>query len=226
MERIVAGFGRGNFLVPDLIRVIDFFYHDPLVQDGDPFADKQKGVRLFAGYDFVQPAAIFHLAGKIVLLPDFDNQFVGFMVLEADEIKLIRAGLAGMPDLVKIRVDAHGPAQHQRVKVQFVDPLLNENGPLQKVRAHINADLFPGILGNCQDRLADIVAAVGNQGELELAAVFLKPPVLIGSPAGFGQQPGSLAGIVRHRLNLMVVVFGLFDKRAGNAFGLIIEHML
>jgi len=106
----------------------------------------------------------------------------------ADEVELLRTRLARVPDLVEVRVDPHGPAQHHGVEVQLIDPLFDEHRPFHEVGAYVDADLLPGVLGDGQDGFADIVAAVGEQGELQLLSVFFEAAVGVALPAGFGQQ--------------------------------------
>ena len=184
----IAGLGGRDFFVNNLARGIDFFDDDAFVQNGGPFADIQKSVGLLARNERVQLVAIFDLASVVVILSDFDDQLVGFMIFEADKIQLLGTRLAGVPDLVEVGLDSHGPAQHQGIKVQFIYPFLNEHRPLEQVRLHIDADLFPGILGDGQNGFADVVAAVGYEGKLQRPAVLFKPALLIGPPSGLGQQ--------------------------------------
>ena len=91
----------------------------------------------------MQPVAIDHLPLTIVLLANLDDQLVRFPVLKPNEIELVRPGLAGVPDLVKIRLDTHAPTQNQGVKVQFVHSLFNEYGPFKQVCLDIKPDLTP-----------------------------------------------------------------------------------
>ena len=106
--------------------------------------------------------AEIYLSLVVVLLPDFQDQVVGPGVLVSDEVELVGVGLAGVPDLIKIRVDTHAPAQHNGIKIKFVDAFLNKHGPFHKIRAHIDSDLFPGILGDSQYGFAQVVAVVGD----------------------------------------------------------------
>ena len=149
----------------------------------------------------MKPVAVFHLSVMIVFLPDLDDQIIGFFVFKAHEIELIGIGLAGMPDLIKVGVDSHVPAQNQGIKICFVHPFLNKHRPLQKIGADIDADLFPGILGNGQNGLSKVVAAVGDQGELKSFSVFFKPAVLVPFPAGFLQELQSPFGIIGKRID-------------------------
>ena len=135
-------------------------------------------------------------------------------------------GLARVPNLEQVGIHRHHPPQDDGVKIRLVDAFFDKYRPFQQIGAHIDTDLFPGILGNSQNRLSAVIAAVGDQGEFKALAVLFKPAVLIGCPTGLGQQFQSPGRIIGGRLNLMIVIIGLFDKGAGDSFPLAGEHVL
>src|SRR5210317_1098445 len=130
-----------------------------------------------------------------------------------------------MPDLIEVRLNAHAPAKYQSVEVQLVYSLLDEPGPLEQVCSNVNAYLTPGVLGYRQDRLADIVALVGDQGKLKPLAVFLQPPILVTVPARLSQQLQSTFWIVGKRLDCMVIEVGLLGKWSGDISPLVVEDV-
>ena len=88
-----------------------------------------------------------------------------------------------MPYLIEIRLYAHLPSQNHRIKVQFVDALLDKNRPLDNVGSHIHPYPLPGILSHGKGCLSQIISAVGDKSELELFPVLFKPAVLPSLPA-------------------------------------------
>ena len=119
--------------------------------------------------------AVGHLFCVVVFPANLDDQFIGPFVLETHKIELIGMGLAGMPDLIKVRIDPHLPSEHQGVKILLVHPLPYEYRPFQKVGPHVDADLSPRVLGDGQHGLSNVVAAVGDEGELKGFAVPFEP---------------------------------------------------
>ena len=171
VELETARLGWGDFRVDTLTGFINFSYDDASVQNGGPFADIQKGVGLFPGDDFMQSVAISDLGPMIIFLPDFDDKFIGFRIIKPYKIQLVGARLTGVPDLIEVWINSHGPAQHQGIKVQLVYPFLYKHGPFKKICLHVDADLFPGVLRDGQNSFADVITAVGNEGELQRASV-------------------------------------------------------
>jgi len=167
VKTIISGFGRLYFSICHTAVAIRFPDDDSPVQDGRPFVDIEECVGLLGGNNAVQAVGIFHLFLKIILLTDADDELIGLRIFKTDEIKLVGTGLAGMPDLIQVRIDAHLPAQNQGVKIQFVDAFLNKNRPLQQVGADIDPDFFPAVLSNGQYGFTQFVAAVADQGKLE-----------------------------------------------------------
>ena len=92
--------------------------------------------------------AIFYLDVVIIFLPDLDYELICLLVFETNEIQLIGIGLARMPYLVEIRFNTHAPTEDQCIKIRLIHAFLNKHCPLQEIGAHINADLFPGVLGD------------------------------------------------------------------------------
>ena len=83
---IAAGFGRRYFFVNNVSAGIDFADDDTFVQDSGPFTDIQKSVRLLMGDDLMQLVAVLNLFIVIILLSDFNDKIIGFLVFETDKI--------------------------------------------------------------------------------------------------------------------------------------------
>jgi len=188
IKSVVAGLCGSDLSVCDLALGIHVLDDDALVQDGAPLAYVKKRVGLLKGDDFMKPMAERSLTLMVVFLSDPDNEVIGFLVPEAYKIELIGIGLAGMPDLIKIRLNPHLPAQNQRVEIELVDSLLDKDRPFKHSRPDVDSDLSPGILNNGHHGFANVIPAVGNQGELELLPIFFQSAFPILPPARFFQQ--------------------------------------
>ena len=117
MEGIVSCLSGCDLFVVDCSLIINFLNHNPFVQNGCPPAHIEEGIGLFLGNDLMEPVTVLYLGIVVVFLPDLDNEIICFMVFKSYKIQLIRIGLAGVPYLIQIRVNAHLPAQDNGIKV-------------------------------------------------------------------------------------------------------------
>ena len=175
VEHIVSCLGGRNLLVDHLSLRVRFLNDNPFVQDCRPFRHIEEGVRLLPGNDLMKLVAVGHLTFVIVLLPDLDDQIVRFLVLKSDKIELKRIGLAGVPDLEKVRLDSHAPAKNQGIEIGLIHTFLDEDRPFQEVGADVDPDLPPLVLGDGQDGLPEIISVVCDQRELKSFSIFLQP---------------------------------------------------
>lgn len=73
---------------------VGFFYYNPFIQNGRPFGNIEKRIRLLTRNDLVEAMTVVYLALMIVFLPNFDDQVVCFAVIKGNEIELMSVGLA------------------------------------------------------------------------------------------------------------------------------------
>ena len=115
------------------------------------------------------------LLPPVVCRPQGSNDFVGFFAPVSDEVELVLAGLTRVPELVEIGIDSHSPPQDDRVEVSGIDEILEKYRPFEYLRVALDTDARPCILRDAQNGLAQRIAVVGDQVELEALAVLLEP---------------------------------------------------
>ena len=130
-----------------------------------------------------------------------------------------------MPQLIQIGIHAHAPPEHHRVEIRGIDEVLQKHRPFKILRIALHADFLPGILRDRHDVLANGIAAVRDEVELEHLAVLFKPAVGVEAPA-FGLQQGPRRpGIIRQWLHGPVVPLGVGGIRAGDVFPFTVQQV-
>ena len=129
-----------------------------------------------------------------------------------------------MPDLVEVRVQAHAPAEDDRVEIELVDVLSDEHGPLDLRESDFYADLLPGVLHHGADGAPDLVAVVRHQVEGQGLAVLHQDPVFFPEPRLMKQALRPF-GVVGQGFDFFVVMRALLDERAGDVLRFAVQHV-
>src|SRR5262249_15111050 len=156
---------------------------DLAVQEHQAPADVEKRVRLVVRDEAMELARHGRLARVVVLAANALHELVRPGVRVPHEVQLLRARLARVEDLVDVGVEPHRPAEHDRVEIELVHPLADEDRPFQGQDLDLDPEAPPSVLDDHHDRLALVVPGVRDEGELERLPVLLENPLRVLPPA-------------------------------------------
>ncbi len=185
----------------------------------------QERVGLVLGNQTVELPGQLDLTLAVVLAAQALDDAVGGGIVVADEVELVAPGLARVPDLIEIRVDAHQPAEDDRVETAGIDEVLEKHRPLEHLGVDLDADALPAVLSDGKYCLSDQVSVVGDEIELEDLAVFLQPALGVLTPAEILENSERTFRVVGQRRNGVVVPVGLLGVGAGGALALAVHDV-